>query len=208
MSQYFSIHPETPQPRLIHQATEIIRSGGVATYPTDTGYAIGCNLGDKQAVDRIRQIRRLDDKHHFTLLCKDLSDLGTYARVGNSVFRQLKAHTPGPFTFILEATSEVPRRLQSGKKKTIGLRVPSNPIALAILEELDEPLMSTTLQLPDDDYALTDPRDIRDFLERRVDLIIDGGYGGLELTSVIDLTEDIPILVRQGAGAFDDFVPR
>ena len=208
MSQYFSIHPDNPQQRLIRQAAEIVRKGGVIVYPTDTGYAVGCHLGDKGAIERIRRLRRLDDKHHFTLVCRDLSDLGTYARVDNSVFRQLKAHTPGPYTFILEATAEVPRRLQSGKRKTIGLRVPDNRIVLAILEELGEPMMSTTLILPGDEFALTDPRDIRDFLENQVDLIIDGGSGGIELSTVIDLTDDIPRLIREGLGRSEDFLPR
>jgi tRNA threonylcarbamoyl adenosine modification protein (Sua5/YciO/YrdC/YwlC family) len=208
LSQFFAIHPENPQQRLVRQAVDIVSRGGVIVYPTDTGYALGCHIGDKQAIERIRRIRRLDDKHHFTLLCRDLSDLGTYARVDNRVFRQLKAHTPGPFTFILEATSEVPRRLQFGKKKTIGLRVPDSRIILAILEELGEPMMSTTLLLPGDEFPLTDPRDMRDFLEHQVDLIIDGGFGGIEMSTVIDLTEEVPQLVRSGVGDFEDFVPR
>lgn len=206
MSQFFVIHPETPQKRLIQHACEIISKGGVVVYPTDTSYAIGCHIGDKRAVERIRQIRRLDDKHLFTLVCRDLSDLGVYARVNNSVFRQLKSHTPGPFTFVLEATKEVPRRLQLGKRKQIGLRVPDNPILLALLEHLGEPLLNTTLILPDDEYPLTDPYDIRELLEHSVDLIIDGGYCGLEESTVIDLTGDVPELLREGAGDFSDFV--
>jgi len=190
---------------LIQHACEIISKGGVVVYPTDTSYAVGCHIGDKRAVERIRQIRRLDDKHLFTLVCRDLSDLGVYARVNNSVFRQLKAHTPGPFTFVLEATKEVPRRLQLGKRKQIGLRVPDNPILLALLEHLGEPLLNTTLTLPGEDYPLTDPYDIRDMLEHSVDLIIDGGYCGLEESTVINLTGDLPELIREGAGDFSDF---
>lgn len=207
MSQYFYIHPETPQQRLIHQCVEIIRAGGVAVYPTDSAYALGCHIGDKGAMDRIRQIRQLDKHHNFTLVCRDLSELAVYAKVDNQVFRMLKAHTPGPYTFILEATSEVPRRLMHPKRKTIGLRVPANPIALAILEELGEPLMSVTLIMPGDDFPLTDPYDIRAVLERRVELIVDGGYCGLEPTTVIDMTGDIPLLTRQGMGDFAPFAP-
>lgn len=206
MSQFFVIHPETPQKRLIDHACEIIAKGGVVVYPTDTAYAIGCHIGDKQAVDRIRQIRRLDDKHLFTLVCRDLSDLGVYARVNNQVFRQLKAHTPGPFTFVLEATKEVPRRLQLGKRKQIGLRVPDNWILLSLLEKLGEPILNTTLTLPGDEYPLTDPYDIRELLEHQVDLIIDGGYCGMEESTVIDLTTDVPELLREGLGDFSDFV--
>ena len=206
MSQFFVIHPETPQKRLINHACEIIAKGGVVVYPTDTSYAIGCHIGDKNAVDRIRQIRRLDDKHLFTLMCRDLSDLGVYARVNNTVFRQLKAHTPGPFTFVLEATKEVPRRLQLGKRKQIGLRVPDNPILLELLEAVGEPLLNTTLIMPGDDYPLVDPYEIRDLLEHSVDLIIDGGYGGMEESTVIDLTGDVPELIREGLGDFSDFI--
>ena len=205
MSQFFTIHPENPQTRLIGQAVEIIRKGGVIAYPTDTTYALGCHIGDKQALDRIRQLRRLDDKHRFTLMCRDLSELGVYARVNNQVFRQLKAHTPGPYTFILEATKEVPRRLQTGKRKQIGLRVPDNQILLDLLAGLGEPVLNTTLILPQDEFPLMDPRDIRDLLEHQVDLVIDGGYGGLEETTVIDVTGDIPTLIRQGLGDFGDF---
>ena len=206
MSQFFTIHPDNPQLRLIHQAVEIIRHGGVIIYPTDSAYAIGCHIGDKKALDRIRQIRHLDKHHNFTLVCRDLSELALYAKVDNQVYRTLKAHTPGSYTFILEATSEVPRRLMHPKRKTIGLRVPANPIALALLEELGEPLMSVTLIMPDDEYPLTDPYDIRDMLERRVDLIIDGGFCGLEMTTVVDLTGDTPEIIRQGVGQFEDFL--
>lgn len=205
MSQFFSIHPENPQHRLIHQAVEIIRGGGIIIYPTDSAYAIGCHIGDKKALDRIRLVRHLDKHHNFTLVCRDLSELASYARVDNQIYRTLKAHTPGSYTFILEATSEVPRRLMHPKRKTIGLRVPANPIALALLEELGEPLMSVTLIMPGDDYPLTDPYDIRDMLEHRVDLIIDGGYCGLEATTVVDLTGDAPQIIRQGVGQFEDF---
>lgn len=205
MSQFFVIHPETPQKRLINHAIEIIAKGGVVVYPTDTSYAIGCHIGDKNAVERIRKIRRLDEKHLFTLMCRDLSDLGVYARVNNRVFRQLKSHTPGPFTFVLEATKEVPRRLQLGKRKQIGLRVPDNPILLALLEALGEPLLNTTLTLPGEEYPLIDPYEIRELLEHSVDLIIDGGYGGMEESTVIDLTQDVPELIREGLGSFDDF---
>lgn len=206
MSQFFTIHPDNPQLRLIHQAVEIIRQGGVIIYPTDSAYAIGCHIGDKKALDRIRQIRHLDKHHNFTLVCRDLSELALYAKVDNQVYRTLKANTPGSYTFILEATSEVPRRLMHPKRKTIGLRVPANPIALALLEELGEPLMSVSLIMPDDEYPLTDPYDIRDMLERRVDLIIDGGFCGLEMTTVVDLTGDTPEIIRQGVGQFEDFL--
>lgn len=206
MSQFFSIHPENPQARLIHQAVEIIRGGGVIIYPTDSAYAIGCHIGDKKALDRIRLIRQLDKHHNFTLVCRDLSELAVYAKVENQVYRTLKAHTPGSYTFILEATSEVPRRLMHPKRKTIGLRVPANPIALALLEELGEPLMSVTLIMPGDEYPLTDPYDIRDMLEHRVDLVIDGGYCGLEATTVVDLTGESPQVIRQGVGKSEDFL--
>ena len=208
MSQFFSVHPENPQKRLISQAADIVRRGGVVAYPTDTTYALGCHIGDKQALDRIRRIRRLDEKHRFTLMCRDLSELGVYARVNNQVFRQLKSHTPGAYTFILEATKEVPRRLQTGKRKQIGMRVPDNQILLDLLTELNEPLLNTTLTLPDDEYPLMDPYDIRTTLEHQVDLVIDGGFGGLEETTVIDLTGEVPELVRQGLGEFGDFSAR
>ena len=192
MSQFFTIHPENPQLRLIRQAVEIVRAGGVIVYPTDSAYALGCQIGDKKALDRIRQIRQLDKHHNFTLMCRDLSELSAYAKVDNQVFRLLKTYTPGPYTFILDATAEVPRRLMHPKRKTIGLRVPGNPIALALLEELGEPLMSVTLIMPTDEYPLTDPYDIRDTLEHHVDLIVDGGYCGLEATTVVDLSGEVP----------------
>ncbi len=205
MSQFFHIHPDNPQQRLIAHSVEIIRAGGVIVYPTDSGYALGCHLGDKQAVTRIRQIRRLDDRHHLTLVCSDLSQIATYARLDNSNYRLLKAHTPGAYTFILEATREVPRRLLHPKRKTIGLRVPDNPIAQALLRELGEPLMSTTLILPDDELPLTDPYEIRELLEHDVDLVIDGGFCGFEPTTVVDLTGNMPEVIREGAGDTNPF---
>jgi tRNA threonylcarbamoyl adenosine modification protein (Sua5/YciO/YrdC/YwlC family) len=200
MSQFFQIHAETPQPRLIRQAVDLLRGGAVIVYPTDSGYALGCLIGDKDAIERIRQIRRLDERHNFTLVCRDLSEIATYAKVDNSTYRLLKLLTPGAYTFILEATREVPRRLQHPKRKTIGIRVPDNAIAQALLTELGEPLMSTTLILPGDELPLTDPYEFRGQLERQVDLIIDGGYGDLEPTTVIDLVDGVPVVVRQGKG--------
>ncbi len=205
MSLYLYIHPENPQQRLIQQAADVVRDGGVIVYPTDSAYALGCHLGEKSAMERIRQIRQLDKNHNFTLVCRDLGELATYAKVSNPVFRMLKANTPGPYTYILEATSEVPRRLMHPKRKTIGIRVPDNPITLAILAELNEPLMSVTLIMPGDEYPLTDPYDIRAVLERRVDAIIDGGYCGMEPTTVIDMTGELPQLLRQGLGSFTPF---
>ena len=202
MSQYFSIHPDNPQHRLIAQAAEIVRRGGVIVYPTDSVYAIGCHIGDKQALERVRNIRRVDKNHNFTLLCRDLSELANYARVDNSDFRIVKARTPGPFTFILPASSEVPKRLMHPKRKTVGIRVPDSPIAQALLDELGEPMMSVTLIMPGDEYPLADPYDIRQTLESHVDAIIDGGYCGLEPTTVVDMTGDQPELRRQGMGDF------
>ncbi|MGQ9424659.1 L-threonylcarbamoyladenylate synthase [Gilvimarinus sp. F26214L] len=204
MAQFFQIHPENPQLRLVRQAAEIIRQGGLVAYPTDSAYALGCQLGDRMALDRIRAIRRLGKDHNFTLVCRDLSELATYAKVDNLMFRLLKKYTPGPFTFILEATSEVPRRLKHPKRKTIGLRVPNNNIALALLEELGEPLMSSSLILPGDEHPLTDPYDIRETLEHELELVIDGGFCGLEPTTVVDLTGDSPVVVRQGCGEFTE----
>lgn len=206
MSQFFQIHPETPQKRLIGQAVDIIRRGGVVAYPTDSGYALGCHLGDKSALERVRRIRRLDSNHNFTLVCRDLSELGTYARVDNTAFRLLKLHTPGPYTFILQATGEVPRRLLHPKRKTIGLRVPANAVALALLEELREPLMSVSLILPGEDMPMTDPYDIRDTLQHELDLVIDGGFCGMEPTTVIDLVDEVPVIVRKGLGDWSAFV--
>lgn len=200
MSQYFQIHPDTPQVRLIRRAVEILRDAGVMAYPTDSCYALGCMMGRKEAVDRIRQIRRLGPDHEFTLLCRDMSEVATYARFDNSYFRLLKANTPGPYTFILPATGEVPRRLQHPKRKTVGIRIPDHPIAQALLGELGEPIMSTTLLLPGDDLPLMDPEDIRDRLESQVDLIIDSGMCGPEPSTVVDLTGDTPEVVRVGKG--------
>jgi len=200
MSQFFQIHPDNPQARLIKQAADIVRKGGIIVYPTDSAYAIGCHIGDKKALERIRRIRQLDDKHNFTLVCRDLSELATFARVDNTQYRLLKACTPGPYTFILKATAEVPRRLLHQKRKTIGLRVLENPTAQALLAELNEPLMSVTLIMPGDADPLIDPYDIRTVLEHDVDLVIDGGYCGLEMTTVVDLADDEPVLVRQGKG--------
>ena len=203
MSQYFSIHPTHPQQRLLDQAAAIVARGGLVVYPTDTTYALGCHIGDKGALERIRQIRRLDKHHHLTLLCRDLSELGTYARVDNAAYRILKRLTPGPFTFLLPATREVPRRLVHARKKTIGLRVPDHPIALGLLEALGEPMMTTTMILPGEALPLSDPEDIRERLEKSVDLIIDGGFCGVEQTTVVDLTVQGGEIVRQGAGMFE-----
>lgn len=201
MSQFFQIHADNPQQRLIHQAVEMLRKGAVIVYPTDSAYALGCHIGDKKALDRIRNIRQVDSKHNFTLVCRDLSEISTYAKLtSNSLYRSLNAHTPGAYTFILKATSEVPRRLMHPKRRTIGIRVPANPIAHKLLEEHREPIMSATLILPGDDMPLTDPYDIRDLLEHQVDLVIDGGYCGLEPTTVVDMTGDVPEVVRKGEG--------
>jgi len=206
MSQFFSVHPETPQTRLIHQAVEILNRGGVIVYPTDSAYALGCLLDNKSGAERIKEIRRLPEAHNFTLICKDLSELSRYARVDNSAYRQIKHATPGPYTFVFEASREVPRRIMNPKRKTIGLRVPDNAIAQSLLNELDAPLMSVTLIMPGDDYPLSDPYDIRTTLEHQVDLVIDGGYCGLEPTTVIDMSSDEIVLLRQGLGSSDDFV--
>ncbi|MBT5923085.1 MAG: threonylcarbamoyl-AMP synthase [Cellvibrionales bacterium] len=205
MSQFFQIHPENPQVRLIRQAATIVQEGGVIVYPTDSGYALGCHLGDKQALERIRKIRMLDEKHNFTLVCRDLSEVAVYAKVDNIAYRALRSHTPGPYTFVLLATNEVPRRLKHPKRKTIGLRVPDNAIAQSLLETLGEPMMSVTLILPGDDIPLLDPYDIRSVLQQQVDLVIDGGYCGMEATSVIDLSDETPVILRQGAGSTAEF---
>ncbi|MBZ0093387.1 MAG: threonylcarbamoyl-AMP synthase [Sulfuricellaceae bacterium] len=200
MAQFFSIHPDTPQSRLIRQAVEIIRAGGVAVYPTDCSYAIGCHIGDKAAMERIRAIRQVDDRHHFTLVCRNLAEIAQYAKVDNQQYRLLKACTPGSYTFILQASREVPRRLQHPKRSTIGLRVPANPIVEALLDELNEPLLSSTLILPGESLPMNDPYEIRTFLEHSVDVILDGGYCDVEMTTVVDLTSDVPELVRRGKG--------
>jgi len=200
MSQYFSIHPENPQQRLIHQAAEIIRNGGVVAYPTDSSYALGCHLGDKAAQERIRAIRGVDESHHFTLVCRNLAEISTYAKVDNSQFRLLKANTPGSYTFILQASREVPRRLQHPKRSTIGLRVPDHAVTLALLEELNEPLLSMTLQLPGEDAPMNQAWEIREQLEHQVDLVIDAGACDILPTTVIDLTGESPVLTRRGKG--------
>ncbi len=203
MSQFFQIHPENPQPRLIKRAAELIRDGAVAVYPTDSAYALGCHLGDRKALDRIMALRAVDKHHNFTLMCRDLSELGTYAKVDNATFRLLKANTPGAYTFVLPGTSEVPKRLLHEKRKSIGLRIPDNHIALALLEELGEPLLTSTLILAGETEPLNDPYDIRDRLEHLVDLVIDGGYCGLAPTTVVDLREGAPIVLREGAGSVE-----
>jgi len=205
VSQFFQIHPENPQSRLINQAVEILNKGGVIVYPTDCAYALGCHLGDKAAMERIKRIRQLSDKHNFTLVCRDLSEISTYAKVGNQSYRLLKAHTPGAYTFILKATSEVPRRLLHPKRRMIGIRVPDNAIAQALTEALGEPIMSTSLIMPGDDQPLTDPYEIRQLLQHELDLVIDGGYCGMDATTVVSLVDDTPELIRQGAGHSDVF---
>jgi tRNA threonylcarbamoyl adenosine modification protein (Sua5/YciO/YrdC/YwlC family) len=200
MSQFFTIYPSNINLRLIHQAVSILREGGIVVYPTDSCYALGCHIGDKSAVAKIRQIRALDEQHYLTLMCRDISEISHYARVDNAQFRFLKANTPGSYTFILEASKEVPKRLQHPKGKTIGIRVPDHPIALALLEELGEPMMSSTLILPDQEWPLVDAEEIRSELEKRVDAVIDGGAVGMEFTTVIDLSGDAPVLIRQGKG--------
>ena len=205
MSQFFQIHPLNPQARLIHQAVEIIRQGGLVVYPTDSSYALGCHVGDKYGIERIRRIRHLDNKHNFTLMCRDLSEIATYAKVDNSSYRLLKSLTPGAYTFILKATHEVPRRLQNPKRKTIGIRIPDHPVAQALLDELGEPLMSSTLILPGKDMPETDAYDIRERLEQDVDLVIDGDHCGVESTTVIDLVDGVPEVVRQGRGSAEGF---
>ncbi|MCI0399732.1 MAG: threonylcarbamoyl-AMP synthase [Gammaproteobacteria bacterium] len=200
MAQYFRIHPKDPQKRLIQQAAKIMRDGGVVVYPTDSCYALGCQIGDKAAVERIRRLRRLGPRHNMTLVCSDLSEIGVYARVENTAYRLIKALTPGPYTFILKATREVPRRLQDPERRTIGLRVPDNVIARALMEALGEPSMSTTLILPNGGMPLTDPEDISEKLAHEVELVIDGGIGGLEPTTVLDLVDEMPRVLRKGKG--------
>ena len=200
MSQFFYIHPDNPQPRLIKQAVEILREGGVIVYPTDSGYALGCMIGEKHAMDRIVEIRQLPENHYFTLVCSDLSELSSYSIVSNVAYRLIKNNTPGHYTFILTATKEVPRRLMTSKRKTIGIRVPDNKIALSLLLELGEPILSCSLILPNQEETQYDPEEIRDRLEKQVDLIINGGYLGQKPTTVIDLTEDTPQIIRVGSG--------
>jgi tRNA threonylcarbamoyl adenosine modification protein (Sua5/YciO/YrdC/YwlC family) len=205
VAQFFSINPDNPQLRLIRQAAAIVRADGVIVYPTDSCYALGCHLGDKNAMTRIRTIRQVDDRHHFTLVCRDLAEISHYAKVDNSQYRLLKASTPGSYTFILEATREVPRRLQHPKRNTIGLRIPRHPVVQALLEELKEPLLSSTLMLPGDELPLNDAEEIRDRLEHQVELVLNGGPCGLEMTTVIDLTGEVPELTRQGKGSLTPF---
>jgi len=200
MAQYFQIHPDNPQLRLVKQAVDIVQSGGVIAYPTDSSYALGCHIGDKTAMSRIRQIRQLDDKHNFTLVCRDLSELAVYAKVSNANYRLIKSVTPGAYTFILPATREVPRRLQNPRRKTIGLRVPDHPITQALLAELGEPLMSSTLILKGESLPMSDAHDIREMLEHQLDLVIDGGLCGLEPTTVVVLNDDLMAVVRKGRG--------
>lgn len=201
MSQFFSVHPENPQPRLIKRAAEIIRAGGLIVYPTDSCYALGCHIGDKSAMERMRVIRGVDARHHFALVCRDLSELANYARVDNRQFRLLKAMTPGSYVFILEATRELPKRLQHPRRRTIGLRIPDHPVVAALLAELGEPLLSSTLLLPGDERPHTDAEEIRGRLERQVDLILDGGSCGIEPTTVVDLTGPAPVVTRAGKGS-------
>jgi tRNA threonylcarbamoyl adenosine modification protein (Sua5/YciO/YrdC/YwlC family) len=200
MSQHFQIHPDNPQPRLVRQAAEIIREGGIVAAPTDSAYALICRLDDKAAVERLRRIRGVDDKHHLTLLVRDLSEIAQYARVDNTQYRMLKSTTPGPYTVVLEASREVPRRLSHPSRKTIGLRVPENKILLALLEELGEPVIGTTLQLADDEQMLSDPDEVLQRLGKQIELVIDGGAGTLDPTTIIDLTGPEPLLLRQGRG--------
>ena len=206
MTQYFHIHSDNPHARLIKQAVQIINDGGVVAYPTDSGYALGCHLGDKSALERIIRLRDLSDKHHFTLMCRDLSEIATYAKVDNATYRLLKAHTPAAYTFILVASSEVPRRLMHPKRKTIGLRVPNHAICQALLAELNEPMLTTSLLLPNEVEPLFDPDDIVERIGKQIDLVINGGFGTLIATTMIDLTQDSPVIIREGAGDISPFV--
>jgi tRNA threonylcarbamoyl adenosine modification protein (Sua5/YciO/YrdC/YwlC family) len=205
MAFLISIHPQNPQPRLVRQAISAIRDGSVVVYPTDSSYALGCLIGDKEAMERIRRIRDADKNHNFTLVCRDLSEIARYARVDNSQYRLLKAFTPGPYTFLLEATREVPKRLQNPKRRTIGIRVPDNAIVRMLLAELGEPIMSSTLLLPGEEQSMTDPAEIKERLDHQVDLVIDGGSGGVEPSSVVDLTSGVPVVVRRGRGDVSAF---
>jgi tRNA threonylcarbamoyl adenosine modification protein (Sua5/YciO/YrdC/YwlC family) len=205
MAQFFTLHPDQPQLRLIKQAAQIMRDGGLVAFPTDSAYALGGHTGDNPLLTRIRRIRDVDDRHHFTLLCRDLSDIANFAKVDNSQYRLLKATTPGPYTFILEGTKELPRRLLHPKRKTIGLRIPDHPVVSALLAELGEPILSSTLLLPDEEFPLTDPEEIRDRLEKEVDLVIEAGPCRGEATTVIDLTSGTPVLVREGRGSLTPF---
>jgi len=205
MAQYFVIHPQDPQRRLLQQAAQIVRQGGLIVYPTDSCYALGCQIGDKPAQERMRAIREVGPEHHFTLVCRDLSEIAHYARMDNRQYRLLKATTPGSYTFILQATREVPRRLQNPRRNTIGLRVPDHKVVQALLAELDAPLLSSTLVLPGDELPLNDAGAIRERLERQVELILDGGPCGIEPTTVVDLTGEAPEVVRVGKGSLEPF---
>jgi tRNA threonylcarbamoyl adenosine modification protein (Sua5/YciO/YrdC/YwlC family) len=200
MSQYFVLHRQNPQLRLIRRAAEIVRAGGLIAYPTDSCYALGCHIGDADALERLRRVRGADRNHHFTLVCRDLRDIGHYARIDTWQFRLLKAATPGPFTFLLPATRETPRRLQHAKRRTIGIRVPDHVVPRMLLSELGEPLMSSTLLLPGDELPLTDGEQIRARLEHQLDAILDGGHCGIEPTTVVDLALSPPVVVREGKG--------
>ena len=200
MAQFFDIHPDNPQPRLIRRAADILLEGGVIIYPTDSSYALGCQIGEKDAMERIRRIRHLDDMHNFTLVCRDLSEITTYAKIDNQAFRLLNSMTPGAYTFIFEGTKQVPRRLMHPRRKTIGIRVPDNIICHELLGTLDQPILSTTLMLPGDDQPLTDPYEMRDLLGHQVDLIIDGGFCGLEPTTMVDMSGEAPLVTRVGKG--------
>lgn len=205
MSQFYAIHPDNPQARLLRKAVNLIEEGGLIIYPTDSGYALGCSLGNKDALERIMRLRQLDKNHNMTLVCRDLSQISTYAKVNNSVFRLLKTYTPGSYTFILNATSEVPRLMLHPKRKTLGLRIPDNVITLSLLESLETPLMSTTLILPGAKAPLSEPEAIRDLLGSQIDLIIDGGNCGHEPTTVVDLTGESPVILREGKGDPEPF---
>ena len=205
MSQFFQIHPLNPQGRLLERAAEILRGGGVLVYPTDSCYALGCQIGDKAAVDRIRRIRQTDKDHHFTLVCRDLSEIATYAKVDNSAYRLLRSLTPGPYTFILKATSEIPRRLQSAKRRSIGIRVPDHAIAQGVLDAFGCPIMSSTLMLPGESVPMTDGEEIRERLENDVDAVIDGGSCGMEPTTVLDLSAGDVAILRKGKGPITGF---
>jgi tRNA threonylcarbamoyl adenosine modification protein (Sua5/YciO/YrdC/YwlC family) len=200
MSQHFHLHPDNPQPRLIREAVKLLKSGGVMVYPTDSCYAIGCMIGNKEGMERIRALRGVDEKHMFTLICRDLSEIARFALVDNKQYRMLKSATPGGYTFILEATKEVPRRLQHPKRSTIGLRVPEHAVVALLLAELNEPILSMTLQLPDDEYPLNDPEDILDRIGNRIDIMLDSGFCGIESTTVVDLSGPVPELIRRGTG--------
>ncbi len=205
MAQFFSIHPENPQLRLIRQAAAIVRTGAIIAYPTDSCYALGGQLGDKTVMTRIRAIRQMDERHHFTLMCRDLAEISHYAKVDNRQYRLLKMSTPGSYTFIFQATREVPRRLQSARRNTIGVRIPDHPVAQALLAELNEPLLSSTLIMPGEELPLNDPWEIRDRLERQVELVLDGGACGLEMSTVIDMTGEAPAVIREGKGSLHPF---